>query len=515
MVKLFRQVFTAALKVESSGRTVCGTPRIILLILGLSYVLAACLPVSEPFLRSPDETPFAAFDNEFEPTPLPTRPVYSPGELVEYFAQSGDTLPALVKRFNTTEKEIREANPILPNELTTLPPGLPMQVPIYYQPLWGSAYQMLPDSHFVNGPTVIGFDPVLFVDQQPGWLKDYQHHAGGRLRRGGELVEYVATNYSINPRLLLAILEYQTGCLTQSSPNDPGEKYPLGHVSLSHRGLYRQLVWAANTLNNGYYGWRTGRMTVFEHQDGRLERPDPWQNAATVGIQNYFAKVVSEEKYYHATHSQGLPRTYTELFGDSWSGDQALYPGSIKQPELTLPFTPGKLWAFTGGPHTGWGVGDPLAALDFAPPAVAGGCTTTLEWATAVADGVIVRTDTGTAILDLDGDGEERTGWVVYYLHLETTSIPPKGTRLSVGEPIGKPSCDGGSSTGTHIHIARKYNGEWIPADGALAFNLEGWIGRNGRAEYEGSLERFGRRVRACICSDAASQIRATQTTGP
>ncbi len=34
----------------------------------------------------------------------------------------------------------------------------------------------------------------------------------------------------------------------------------------------------------------------------------------------------------------------------------------------------------------------------------------------------------------------------------------------------------GGEVTGTHVHIARKYNGEWILADGPLAFNLEGWI---------------------------------------
>ena len=38
---------------------------------------------------------------------------------------------------------------------------------------------------------------------------------------------------------------------------------------------------------------------------------------------------------------------------------------------------------------------------------------------------------------------------------------------------------EGGHVTGTHVHIARKYNGEWIPADG-LAFNLEGWVAHDG-----------------------------------
>ena len=68
-----------------------------------------------------------------EITPFPTRRAYEPGELVEYIAQTGDTLP-LATRFNTTESEIRKANPIIPDD-ATMPPGMPMQIPIYYRPL--------------------------------------------------------------------------------------------------------------------------------------------------------------------------------------------------------------------------------------------------------------------------------------------------------------------------------------------------------------------------------------------
>jgi hypothetical protein len=63
--------------------------------------------------------------------------------------------------------------------------------------------------------------------------------------------------------------------------------------------------------------------------------------------------------------------------------------------------------------------------------------------------------------------------------------------------------------TGTHVHIARKYNGEWILADGPLAFNLEGWIAHNGSREYKGTLTRGGAVVIACECSDYQSQIMA------
>src|SRR5689334_5266550 len=52
------------------------------------------------------------------PTPMPAppsgRPAYAPGQLVDYTAQDGDTLPALAARFNTTVDQIMKANPIIP-----------------------------------------------------------------------------------------------------------------------------------------------------------------------------------------------------------------------------------------------------------------------------------------------------------------------------------------------------------------------------------------------------------------
>jgi hypothetical protein len=74
---------------------------------------------------------------------------------------------------------------------------------------------------------------------------------------------------------------------------------------------------------------------------------------------------------------------------------------------------------------------------------------------------------------------------------------------------IGYPSCTGGEATGTHVHIARKYNGEWVLADGPLGFNLEGWVIHNGSAAYQGTMARSGFIVKACQCSDLYSQIRS------
>ena len=445
------------------------------------------------------------------PTPLAARPVYDPGTLVDYTAQSGDTLPALASHFNTTEAEIRTANPILPKEVTTLPPGLPMKIPIYYVALWGNPYQILPDSLFVDGPAQTGFDTAAFVNSQPGWLKNYTAFAGEKNRTGGEVVDYVAITYSVSPRLLLALAEYQAGALTNPTLPEELATYPLGYKDREHAGLYMQLVWAANTLNNGYYRWREGTLKTIYRLDGSLEHPDPWQNAATVALQNYFSLLLPVPEYQKAIYSEGLAKTYATLFGSPWSTDQPHIEGSLHQPALTFPFPDNKTWAFTGGPHAAWGEGDPLAALDFAPPSTVGGCGSTTEFATAVAQGEIVRTDKAVALLDLDGDGNEHTGWVILYLHLASEDMIRQGVVVKTGDPIGHPSCEGGVATGTHVHIARKYNGEWIPADGALPFNLSGWVATNGSSAYQGYLVKFGKTITASESSSSASLVTNTQ----
>lgn len=491
-------------------------------LLWVGLLAAACnLPVAAPAQWAEsgvEAAPITTQSADELLSPLVTpfyqaRPRYAPGELVDYIAQSGDTLPALASRFNTSVEEILRANPFIPADATTMPPGMPMKIPIYYLPLWGSPYRILPDSLYPNGPAQVGFDVTTFVAAHPGWLKDYRAFAAEANRSGAEIVEYIARHYSISPRLLLALLEYQAQALSDPQPPPEVREYPLGHRQWSHKGLFLQLAWAANTLNDAYYRYRAGKLGSLTHPDGRLERFDPWQNAASVALMVYFNTLLDTPAYEQAISPEGFASTYRALFGDPWEADQPHIPGSLTQPTFWLPFQPGDVWALTGGPHPAWGKGEPFAALDFAPPSKHAGCVPSQVWATAVADGLVVRSEPGLVMLDLDGDGDERTGWNILYLHIASNGRAPLGTYLRQGEPLGHPSCEGGSATGTHIHIARKYNGEWIPAEGLgngiLAFNLEGWVARNGSQPYRGFLVRHALVVTASTVSNAASFIRS------
>jgi hypothetical protein len=93
------------------------------------------------------------------------------------------------------------------------------------------------------------------------------------------------------------------------------------------------------------------------------------------------------------------------------------------------------------------------------------------------------------------------------YLHIANKGRIPEGSWVDAGDPIGHPSCEGGFSTGTHIHLARKYNGEWIVADGPLPFVLSGWQVHAGLKPYEGTLTRDDQVVRASTLSPFYSHI--------
>ncbi|MFN3490972.1 MAG: hypothetical protein ACK40V_02015, partial [Anaerolineales bacterium] len=98
---------------------------------------------------------------------------------------------------------------------------------------------------------------------------------------------------------------------------------------------------------------------------------------------------------------------------------------------------------------------------------------------------------------DLDNDGYEQTGWVILYMHVSEQNRVQPNEYIFANENIGHPSCEGGISNATHLHIARKYNGEWVAADGSLPFILSGWVSSGDGIEYNGFLTRGSQIVEA------------------
>jgi LasA protease len=435
-----------------------------------------------------------------------------------YYSLAGDTLPALARRFAVNPGDITSPEPIPssaminPNQLLIIPDRLE-QI--------GPNQRLLPDSEFVYSPTAIDFNIQDYVTQAGGYLSSYKEFLGSTGETSGaDIVQRVAIENSVNPRLLLALLEYQSNWVTGKANelNLAQKDYPIGLVDLSRKGLYRQLTWAVSSLSTAYYGWREGSWTDLRYADGSSTRLAPDLNAGTVALQQFFAGLHAPNvTEIDLDEEIGFPALYEEMFGNPWMRAQTvepLFPPDLAQPDLTLPFALGQLWSFSGGPHGAWERDGARAALDFAPGSTEPGCVRSNKLVLAAAPGFVTRSGHGVVVLDLDGDGYEQTGWSLLYLHVSTNggSPPaPEGTWVDHDDLLGYPSCEGGLATGTHIHIARKYNGEWILADGPLPFNLDGWIAHAGNNPYEGALTREDLTIVANQLGTFSTNIRRDQ----
>jgi murein DD-endopeptidase MepM/ murein hydrolase activator NlpD len=254
-----------------------------------------------------------------------------------------------------------------------------------------------------------------------------------------------------------------------------------------------------------------GLLSEIVVSDGVKARLAPELNAGTVALQSYFVNSYDSVGWLKALDVQtGLPALHERMFGNAWLRAQTvepLFPPELTQPHLTLPFFIGQLWSYTGGPHGAWERDGARAALDFSPARTESGCVESDAWVIAAAPGIVTRSGHGVLVTDLDGDGHEQTGWVLVYLHLKMPNAIKPGTLVEAGDLLGHPSCEGGISTGTHLHIARKYNGEWMPAAGPVPFVMGGWTPHAGEKPYAGTLTREGELITASPVGSFESRI--------
>lgn len=442
-----------------------------------------------------------------DPTPNQERPAESTAPLGDYVVQPGDTVYGIAAENGVSMDTLLAINDV-PNP-DNLYVGQVLHLPDPPS-TEGSDFKIVPDSRLVRAPGSSTFDVTAFVNSQPGYLRFATDTVDDVVFTGAQVVQRVALEYSVDPRLLLVLLEYKSHLLSNPNPTDDEKNLALGAPAYAsgilRDGLYRQLAYGADQLNSGYYGWKLRGLNQVEFTDQTRILFARDLNPGTVGVQYFLSLGSDYPTWQHAVSRDGLYRTYVAYFGDPFLGAvEPLIPPDLQQPTLVFPFPQGQMWYYTGGPHGGYGEGSAWSAIDFAPPdditQVTSACYVSDNFGTAVGAGVIARTAEGTVILDLDGDGDESTGWTILYLHIAAQDRVKQGTVVEAGDRIGRPSCEGGVSNGTHMHIARRYNGEWIPVtcdDCIPDYNppplvLSGWTvyGVPGQ-EYQGGMLKRG-----------------------
>ena len=431
-------------------------------------------------------------------TSTPTSPYTGqvPAGMTLYYSQSGDTLEIIAKHFRTATSRIQ--NPTQATLDGLLAAGIPLFVPDaqFYAPY---RQPVLADSLVVYGRNAKNVDVLGISSRAGGYLDHYSEYLFEGRFTGPEIVALVALETSTDPRLLLAVLEFQSGWVYAWPEGAEEDLSPLNYEAVGVEGLYEELQVAARELARGYYGWREGGLQSLIFKDESRAAIHPELNAGSVAVQYLFAGFYPPAEFYpHLYGENGFLALYRQMFGDpaqlALEGEEVI-PAGLAQPTLTLPFQPGLTWALTSGPHITWQLGTPRGAIDFAPRDDLPGCTVSNVYATASAPGLVVRSLRGAVAVDLDGDGNEGTGWVIVYMHLARNGRVSIGSWVNTNDPLGYPSCEGGFSSGTHLHITRKYNGEWIGASGAVPFVMDGWLAVAGEGAYAGWLVRDGKTV--------------------
>ena len=202
-------------------------------------------------------------------TPIPETKIPSGTKesTILYYSQSGDYLEALASHFGVEVAEIT-ATEELPDERTLLDPNTLLVIPDKLGETTSNE-KIFPDSEIVFSATSSDFDVEIYVSEAGGYLNEYEEYLGSTgWTSGAEGIERLALENSTNPRLLAALIEYESGWVQGQPSNLSETDYPLNYIDFRKRGLFRQMMRAVQDLAIGYYGWRDGSLTELTFPDG-------------------------------------------------------------------------------------------------------------------------------------------------------------------------------------------------------------------------------------------------------
>src|SRR5690349_4087000 len=169
------------------------------------------IPNGPPPTRAPLSVTISP-PNTFASTPTPDQPHAIPTarqSTETYTVQAGDTLGSIAQAYGISLNALLQANGL--NESSVLTIGVTLTIPpVDASTNPGSSFKIIPDSELVYGPASAQFDLEAFVQKQGGYLATYTQDVNGEPLTGSQIVERVSQDYSVNPRLLLALLEYKS-----------------------------------------------------------------------------------------------------------------------------------------------------------------------------------------------------------------------------------------------------------------------------------------------------------------
>lgn len=349
---------------------------------------------------------------------------------------------------------------------------------------------LLSDGQFVYGPNAYDFDSAGYIDQNLPLLKPY----AGK-------IEEIAAVYSINPRVLLTLIELRWPTFGDSTQSKSASIEDLTvETFVAEFDLIIQPMFAAFYQHLSDVSSRPLEARHIDPlllADGTEITMAPATNAGSYAVLQAAATIALSSAEFSTMASPvtagGFRETYRRLFPDNDPLSQAnkiLIPDSPADVPpaglFQLPYPAGEAWRFNAA-HAPNNSVTTLASIDFWP--VSNSLTSGWTRVVAATDGTFTRWPlTSTCQVEV----RQSSGWQASYYHLEgipsnfaNNRVISKGTQIGrLADTYNEATCHKGSWTNPHVHFTLKYNGRFVNVNGAP---LARWLVRGAGASCTGS----------------------------
>ncbi|MCS6840203.1 MAG: peptidoglycan DD-metalloendopeptidase family protein [Roseiflexus sp.] len=327
--------------------------------------------------------------------------------------------------------------------------------------------RLFDDRRLTYEPDFYALEIQAFLDGQPGPLKGIIMPVGDRQHTFAEALTSQAIYYSVNPKIILALIELQSRLISDPQPTADQFAWAVGFRGENgrRRGLQAQVRWAVKELLYARRDYPQRAALTFA--DGSTASLPEGMSLAEYALARVLAPTTTPERL--PALMEQFRATYTRLFDDPRIPPTDWFP--LSPPFLTRPIrkvVPTTSFFDHGGPFltrnskqgvtTYWGrvETDPIFAYNghdgwdyaAAPP----------ERALAAADGVVVfagNADDGCATRAVVID--HKNGYRTLYWHLHRVDVAI-GAWVVRGQPIGVIG-NTGCSSGPHLHFGVQYLG--------------------------------------------------------
>ncbi len=354
---------------------------------------------------------------------------------------------------------------------------------------------LVADGQFVWGPNVGNFNIEAFLNRLDSPLAPY-----------AKSIESWARYYTINPRVVLALLESNYGFVSSLDPStNPDTVHQIIEETSADLSLaFYQHMYELGARRKGRAPLFAQNSQSFKFEDGTLAELTWSPSSASYALVALESKGRLLNPGLSAQAIGGIG-DFKTAFGYFFPDTDPLDSSNNLEPDtpppddyFQLPFPFGATWTFSGV-HS-WSGGDAYpdrSSLDFSTPWT-NYPDVPYKNTVAAAPGDKVILDPNPAITDIPCwvEIDHGGGWSTHYYHLvnlgSSGPVGPASRNQLIGG-IGEETCNGGWASGPHVHFALFYNGAPYDLEG---LKLSGWTIHAGPGDenpyFSGSIERDG-----------------------